>query len=390
MIWAIRDSSDDNSLTHYGVKGMKWGVRKEYEAKGRKTKGITLHGARGGSIRTEVGTVKVKVMDEKEKETRKWILDVIDEQVPDRYAPIEEAREKLNELDSNRYTMAYTRGHSQASLTNHNAPYYIRTINCFECSMAFEMRNRGYNVQAKEMNGGFVVESSHAFDIKDSFSVQIDLDRKYAGDKSAAAKEAYDQIAKQCLSYGNGARGCIGVQWANYDSGHSMYWVVENGEFKIIDAQDSRRNGYEVFMSPADAVDHEITVDRLDNAELLPGVTDFVEPYSAVTDEEREKAAQKKNKPTLNVIQDRNKAAAKRNPTFERAEQIRKNVATEKEKRKPYVKKLVEKVGKVTSDLVSKGKNFLKNPLNIQSKIKTTSSGSFNNGRTTVEYTIKR
>lgn len=36
-MWRVK-CAEDNSLTHYGVKGMKWGVRKEYEAKGKRSR----------------------------------------------------------------------------------------------------------------------------------------------------------------------------------------------------------------------------------------------------------------------------------------------------------------------------------------------------------------
>lgn len=62
-----------------------------------------------------------------------------------------------------------------------------------------------------------------------------------------------------------------------------MQWVVENGEFKIIDAQQSGRNGYETFLHADTA--KGISVYRLDNAEVLPGVTDFVEPYEMTWEE---------------------------------------------------------------------------------------------------------
>lgn len=392
--WNVRNSNttsfenqNGSSLTHYGVKGMRWGVRKEYELKGRKTKisgasGVKLTGGIGtdiGSIkdraiRTAIGVVKIDGFDTEKKEFADLVIDTISKTYPDRYAPKEEAQKKLDEFEQNKYTMAYTRGNSQTYLVNHDGPSDIRLINCFECSIAYEMRNRGYNVQAKEMNGGWNAETMHAFDIKDAFDIQISLDQSYAGDKVAAAKEAYNQIAQQCLSFGDGARGCLGVQWAGYNSGHSMYWVVENGEFKIIDAQDSRRNGYEVFMSPAEAVDHDISVYRLDNADLLPGVTDFVEPYAPVTDEEKEKA-KKTNKPTLNEVQARNKKEANKRRDEELKKAARQKATEEKEAAKSKVEKLLIKVKKTTKALVEKGKatitKLLKTPL-IEKKTTTT------------------
>lgn len=286
MEWVVRENQNGSSeLYHYGVKGMRWGVRKDDKSgsSGKLTGGNVIDKTKDtldinrdvGSIkdqkiRTGIGVVEIDGFDTRQKKVAHNVMDIISSALPERYASPEEAQRKLDEFEKNKYTMAYTRGHDQTYLVNHDGPSDIRLINCFECSMAMEMRNRGYNVHAKEMDGGWNVEVMHAFDIKDGFKIQISPDRAYANDKTAAAKEAYNQISQQCLSFGDGARGCLGVQWANFDSGHSMYWVVENGEFKIIDAQDSTRNGYEVFMSPAEAIDTDISVYRLDNADLLP------------------------------------------------------------------------------------------------------------------------
>lgn len=388
--WAVR--LEDNTLTHYGVKGMRWGVRKEPETKGRKTKSSGLSDTKLNSgsvldfisnltnkdigsikdkaIRTNVGVVKIDGFDTKQKKVADNTIELIKNKLPDRYASAEEAQKKLDQFEQDKYTMAYTRGKDQTYLVNHDGPSNIRLINCFECSMAYEMRNRGYNVQAKEMDGGWSAEVMHAFDIKDGFKLNISLDRSYSGDKVAAAKEAYNQMAEQCKSFGDGARGCLGVQWANTDGGHSMYWVVENGEFKIIDAQDSRRNGYEVFMSPADAVDSEITVYRLDNAELLPGVTDFVEPYSAVTEEEKNKASKKIGAKTLDKIKSENK----KNEGRKLVEDEQRKAMEQIEAGRTSVEKAIRKVKKVTNTLVANGKmaitRFLKDPFNTKKKKK--------------------
>lgn len=407
MKWSV-SKTQPKELTHYGVLGMKWGVRKDERKSGKnKSSSESDDDSRGknwidtlkdtfninrdtGSIKdqaikTNIGVVEIDGFDAHEKRSASTFIDFLADSVPERYAPIEEAQRKLDEFEQNKYTMAYTRGHDQTYLVNHDGPNDIRLINCFECSLAYEMRHRGYNVQAKEMNGGWNAETMHAFDVKDGFRIQVNPNKPYANNKTAAAKEAYNQIAEQCISFGDGARGCLGVQWANYDSGHSMYWVVENGEFKIIDAQDSTRDGYEVFMSPAEAIDTDIVVYRLDNADILPGVTDFVEPYSAVTDEEKEVASKKKNAKTLDKIKAQNKAKAARQPVFERAEQIRDQVKKTKDAQRNHVEKLLRNVSKATTNavntLVFKGKQFLSNPLGIQEKETVTRTSTIKKSR---------
>lgn len=383
-MWRVRQNQNRSSeLTHYGVKGMRWGVRKERETSGRKTNGPSIKDRykslfnKDQSIRTNIGVVKIDGFDKNQRFLAEQFIKLIDEKSPSRYASIEEAKEKLNEFEKNKNSMAYTRGYNQVSLVNHDAPTKGRLINCFECSMAYEMRNRGYNVQAKDMPGGWSAEVLHAFDVKDGFTLKIDLDRSYAGNRTAAAKEAYDRMAQRCISYGDGARGCLGVQWASGNGGHSMYWIVENGEFKIIDAQDSTRDGYEIFMAPADAVDHNITVHRLDNAEVLPGVTDYVEQYSTVTKEEKDKAskeAYKKTTQNLARVQAQKRNSAEQ-AKAERMEDVRekteeqeknkkntqkKNVVEQIEKGKKTTSKLLTKVKEVTENLIDKGKETLK------------------------------
>lgn len=363
MEWKVRENQNGSSeLYHYGVKGMKWGVRKDDDKdSGQSKKNYTV---KDQSIRTNVGVAKIKGRSKTTADAEQMLIDMIKQQVPDRYASPEEAQKKLSELESSKYTMAYTRGYDQAYLVNRERPNYMRSINCFECSLSMEMRNRGYNVQAKEMKGGLAGEVAHAFGIKDSFTVSIDPNREYSGNKSAAAKEAYNQMAKQCIQYGDGARGCLGISYADYDSGHSMYWVVENGEFKIIDAQDTSTDGYDTFLM-SDAVDKVIQVWRLDNADLLPGVTDFVEPYAPVTDEEKA-VKEKAKQPNMAEARAKKEADEKRNKNRKEREAVQRKAMKEMEANRSTVEKLIRKVKTVTNDLIAKGKRFLKNPLNIQ------------------------
>lgn len=349
------DISD--ALTHYGVKGMKWGVRKEYEPTGTK-KFITKISKKDKVIKTDHGIGEIRAPSAVDRKIINDTLNDIETKL-DRYAPKEEAQRKLDNFPRFNTRLTETQ---QIIATNKDRPSNIRSINCFECSMAYEMRRRGYNVQAKEMPGGLAVEYFHAFDIKDSFFLNVTPNQGSPSDKETLAKEAYRLMEAQCLSYGNGARGCLGIQYYDYDSGHSMNWVVEDGKFKIIDAQ-GLSDGYETFLH-AEVTNSGITVCRLDNAEILPGVTDFVEPFEA-TEEEKRASLTKKAQPTMDKEMNPQSRRTMESESEKRREALR-SANTNKRLRKRLeagrssVSKFIDKIGKTTTNLVSSGKSFLK------------------------------
>lgn len=342
MTWAIRissenspftnygvsDQSNDNSLTHYGVKGMKWGVRKEYEKKGRKSKSLS-----GTKVSRDTGNgISVtEFHDYDDKKIRREVMDLYSESgmTPAEYASENVALYKFKNLP--RFNMRLSE-EQQRQAVNHNAPNYNRQMNCFECTMAYEMRRRGYNVQANEVNGGFALEVFHAFDIKNSFDISMSSTENSGMNSRVLAHGAYDELEKKCLAYGNGARGMLGMYYAEpYDGGHAMSWVVEDGKFKIIDNQSNKQVGYETFLM----CDGEINVYRLDNAEVLPGVTDFVEPFEATAEEKKE-------------AQDR----------YKRGQKIWKK--EHQKTGKDAVAKVIKNIGKNVGDFVKKGAEVVK------------------------------
>lgn len=273
MRWEIRENQNESSLTHYGVKGMRWGVRKDYELKGRKRSSLLGSKLTGTlSIKdTENGYVHTTVYDDANFNSDKILIkNYLDVQEPNRYASESEARKKFDELPRFNMRLSETQ---QTQAVNHNAPNLDRHFNCFECTLAYEMRRRGYNVQANEVWGGFPAEVLHAFDVKDAFAIDVKTGLNFNLSYESRAKECYKQMEEQCLTYGDGARGMLGIYYPN-GGGHAMSWVVENGEFKIIDNQAQDRDGQEIFTYS----DGTVKVYRLDNADVLPGVTDFVEP----------------------------------------------------------------------------------------------------------------
>lgn len=304
MQWSVRSDQNGSTLAHYGVPGMKWGVRKEYELKGRKTKKKSKTTT---SSNDNVTTTVTKHGDDVYDEYRKQIKPLIDF---DRgggsvHTPGLIASKKLDDLPKidNRLSEDL-----EAWKINKGATTQKRLTNCFECTIAYEMRKRGYDVQANDKRGATAAEMLHAFDIKDSFSIQVSTINYNNFNNQRFANDFYDQVASNCLEYGDGARGTLDVYWP-LGGGHAMSWYIEDGEFHLIDPQDTSRDARECLIN----CNGKAEVFRLDNAELLPGAVDFVEPYKSP------------GKVTI----------------------------------KNKVKKLIKNIGKDVSDLISKGSEFV-------------------------------
>ena len=168
-----------------------------------------------------------------------------------------------------------------------SALYKEYGMNCSNCSVAYDMRMRGYDVQAKgrsETNNilGYAGTDSindieKMYDgnatkrgVKDiaivydqpineeskellNNSKSSKVDKKYQtwADKSIDNKKYINNLEQEMLKGGNGSRGifqCYWVENGHYTgSGHSMAYEVRNNKVVIVDAQVNREYSLDQF-----------------------------------------------------------------------------------------------------------------------------------------------
>ena len=156
--------------------------------------------------------------------------------------------------------------------------------NCANCTAAYELRCRGYDVKAAEYEnvGEYFINGTtfrHDYYYKDAKKITLDSDgneyksalngTKLQKDFDYSASKVESSIVK--LS-GKSTRGDISVEWKS-GGGHSMvYEVNDNGAVVIRDCQTN--NVYDVG-DIAGLVNH-ISITRTDNLELRKGIMNAV------------------------------------------------------------------------------------------------------------------
>ena len=147
--------------------------------------------------------------------------------------------------------------------------------NCVFCAVAFELRRRGYDVQANKANQGYDDISLMPDYFKGAKYTFIDGglsdDEIFANDgvipKNRQAK-MIDNTIYAIKNQPNGARGELSIVWDGAYSGHALSYSNENGKIVIYDAQSNKMikdiESIGRFLGKAS----QIQICRLDNLEL--------------------------------------------------------------------------------------------------------------------------
>ena len=232
-----------NELNHHGILGMKWGIRRYQDKAGKLTSaGKDRYGAGNGItlINHDRQGNEVNTADSRS------------------FAPPPDMVKDCKEVNDG------AKGHDYAMFRNQN---------CFYCSMAYELRQRGYDVQAKKALVGvstefvdqcFRGESYKTHAIRSDSELHIGL-----------KKEEFNSLTKSICQESNNSRGMILVQWSAVEpggqprGGHAMNYEVRNGVFYLIDGQTG------TITTGAEAYDYlqyanNIMTVRVDNVEIHP------------------------------------------------------------------------------------------------------------------------
>ena len=142
--------------------------------------------------------------------------------------------------------------------------------NCISCALAYDLRRRGYDVEAAP------IDTTSA--INGSLPVQLGF---YKGEKletfdvPSDNNVAMKQFSDRILKYGDGSRGLLRIRWKN-GNGHAAIWEVSGDTVVIRDPQNN------TIVNLLDYVRRAKTFYyfRTDNLELTNKVTEFVRNYN--------------------------------------------------------------------------------------------------------------
>lgn len=261
--WSVRVefNQNGNSLTHYGVKGMRWGVRKDNYTSGynrRPSKSgapkfkyvATPSDPIGTALKTAAAVTSVipvtipiglglaiaSAAREKRQNARFLDISEIPEQ-PER--PLDSLPRKNKETSANDDVKRINNIRSTGGVNN-----------CVNCILAYDMRRRGYDVSAAPTNKPAytpkVIEEVYGKKVK-PLSVSIPkselTDSNNMINKRKASEAGYNKMVKTAEeTFKPGQRGFVAITYWGQNVGHVLNWEMSDKGIDFYDAQSGQKS----------------------------------------------------------------------------------------------------------------------------------------------------